>query len=965
MKRKLLVILVLLSLVCGVFSADEQEERLFIQAEGRFKSGEYSQAIDLYDELINEYPHSGYLADSQYRKAVGLYRLGMYEQSLTLFGTIEIKYRSTRYIGYVPFWKGIIYYFTGDYEESIKQLKAFISVDPVQYADEAHQYLAMSQQARDLPYNAIETLEKLLGHKESDIDRGYPVTMLSALYLKTDQSKKCLDLLVSLDRESFGDKWSARLDLYLAEAYWENGDKTKGEEIYLTLLEKDLDIVSVVLSRLFTIYQGDGREEERDKILKTAEEKLAGKPEILSEFWLRVGISAYREDKKDIAEDYFLKAWESGISGSMSRLIPLYYSECLFEKGNAVKALNIIDSFLAEKSDSGGDLIYRKITYYWNEKDYQSLEKILPGFLENYPDDSRYDEAAYLYASVLVRLEKFSQADEFITGFEKSSDGGEYEVHFLRIKAIIRQRKGNFKEAIQLLLKYNPLKPDDVQARVDLIKLYYQTGDYTAVIIETESLFTDFTDLNKGYFKQYILVSYLKALAYIQNGSNESALSALKPVSSSSLEKAGYKVLYPYYLYYAGWAYYRTGNYGQAQKLFAELIARNDNPFPDKTAYLAGWSSFLNNDFASAEKFFSYVPDNSTSFVKDRSRFMYGKSLAAQKKYSAAETVFEGLSKEIASVFADDAMFEHAAVLDSLKKPDEAVDLYLKVYQEYPVSTLAEESMFRRGEVLYKYAKYAEARNAYREYRTAYPEGKLVDAALFWGGLSAYENKEEYSAALLWEKLLTEYPGSNFRAEAVYRTADIYAADGELLRAQDLYQTVILEYPEVASAIEAEKKLQNILYQQLGQGGRQDELKDIIKKEKESSTKKGREAMIELARIYFAGGNRSKVSEAVSMMEKIIAERRSDQEDSATANYILGDYYLNDGNPLKAENYFKQSLLLAGNDRDLAARAMNSLARTAVMTGNISAANNLLDQMEKQFGKLDWVLEAERILEGK
>lgn len=798
--------------------ADDQDERLYFQAEGRFKSSEYIQAIGLYDELITDFPYSEYVADAQFRKAVALYRTGQIDEAHKLFEKIEIRYRSGRYIGYVPFWKGVIYYHKQDYAKSIEQFDAFLFADPLQYADEALQYLAMSQKAVQKNVEAMETLEKLLNKDELNIDRGYPVSLLASLYLRAGRSAECETMLEQLDMEALGPLWEPRLRLYLAEAKWNNGHREESEKIYKSLLSESTAILSVVLPRLFDIYRSGNRKVELDSILATAEEKLSGKPDILSEFWLRIGIDAYKRGEYNLAGTYLAKSWSSGNFEHMNGLVPLYYAEYLFKNDKANDAMNVIDSYLLQSSGYRELLIYRKIIHYWDTDNYTELEQLIPSFLKEFPGSPKYAEASYLYASALVKLNKMSLVSEVLIDIEQKNAAGKYEASFLRIKSVLQKRLGDYSSAITTLKTYTPMQPDDVYARVDLVKLYYETRNYTGVIIETDSLLSDVPAFQKEYYRQYILLSYLKGLAYIQNGSSRSAIDSFKPLSRESFEKTGYMLLYPYFLYYKGWAVYQEGNYSTAQALFAELLARDDNPFRDKVVYLAGWCAFLNSDFKSAESYFSISTDNADSFSSDRARYMYAKSLAAGGKDDAARAIFGGLAADAGSVFADDAMFEQANLLAKQGKVKDAVALYRKVYDQFPVSTLAEESMYRRGEVLYKNKDYAEARTVYRDYRIAFPKGKLADAALFQGGMSAFRLDESNAAALLWESLIEDYKKSTFRAEAAYRAADIFNKNGNFDKAKKLYQLLIIEYPDAAKAVDAETKLQKILYRETGNG---------------------------------------------------------------------------------------------------------------------------------------------------
>lgn len=957
MKR---VFLLLLLAACTItMHAQTQDERLFQQAETRFQNGEYSSALNLYNEILTDFKYFQYSADVQYRKAVCLYRLGKTEEAYILFGKVENKYRSSRFILYVPFWKGVISYSNSSYSDCITEINSFIENDTGDYTTEAYQYLAMAFSKSGNKEKAAASLEFLfqLDNELTAID--YPLVLLSSLYLQSRLYDKCITLLKDSISEKVSASWKPQIDLYLAEAYWGKGDKALTEALYKNLLNEDVEIVSVAMSRLFTIYQEAGRQEELDEILLSAEKKLAQRPDILSEFWLRIGISVYKEGKLQLSESYFQRAWSIGNFEKMSGLVPLYYSELQFDNEKPAKALSIIDSFTAESADNAELLYYRKIIYYWELRDYKTLEKRLSEFTVMFPAGKKFAEASYLYAYVLFFLGKIDDSMNVVTRINQQAAGAEYGIPFLRLKSVLQQRQGKFSEAIQSLRKYTPLSPKDVPARVDLIKLYFQSGDITSVLIETESLYSDFPQLKSGYFKHYILTSYLRGLAYIQKGSNSAALDSFDRISEESLVKSGYEALIPYYLYYNGWVLYRTGNYNKAKLIFGELSGRKNNPFPNKAIYLAGWCSFLDNDFSNAERYFSIAADRGAE--GERSRFMYGKSLAAQKKYDAAVNVFKKMGDSDSS-FADDALFEQSSLFVKMDKIDESAQVLKQIYSRFPKSSFAEESMFKRGQVFYENKRYSEARSAYRDYRVAYPNGSFVDSALYWGGVSAYSNSESFSAIILWKKILNEYSNSEFRSEVMYKTADLYHENGELDKARDLYKQLLIEFPEVAKAVKAENELQKILYIQLGQSEREEELSLVIKKEG-SASKKGREAMIALSWIYLINRNDSNnIISAIKMLEQVIEKGKNDPVSASDANYTLGNYYSTIGQYEKAEEYFYASLKIAENNSDLAARAVFRIAEVSVLTGNEKAAESAVNQQEIKYGTLDWVDEARKVL---
>jgi tetratricopeptide (TPR) repeat protein len=112
-----------LLLVPAFVFAQSADRRLFQDAENRFRSNDYEVALQKYDQLLETYPLSGYVPDSQFRRAVCLFRLDRPDEALEVFRLVEARYPSTRFLPFVPFWIGVISYNSGDYRAASEHLK--------------------------------------------------------------------------------------------------------------------------------------------------------------------------------------------------------------------------------------------------------------------------------------------------------------------------------------------------------------------------------------------------------------------------------------------------------------------------------------------------------------------------------------------------------------------------------------------------------------------------------------------------------------------------------------------------------------------------------------------------------------------------------------------------------------------------------------------------------------------------
>jgi TolA-binding protein len=123
----------------------------------------------------------------------------------------------------------------------------------------------------------------------------------------------------------------------------------------------------------------------------------------------------------------------------------------------------------------------------------------------------------------------------------------------------------------------------------------------------------------------------------------------------------------------------------------------------------------------------------------DKELFDSGMSLISEKKYDEAIVVFENLVDENnKSTLAPKALFETAKLYqgqvikhtngrESLLK---SVEIYKKIYDNYPASEEAENSLFMAGFILAnELTDLNAAKKTYELYLEKYPEGQLADDA--------------------------------------------------------------------------------------------------------------------------------------------------------------------------------------------------------------------------------------------
>ncbi len=944
--------------------AQRTDAELYREAESRFRSKEYAFALDRYGKLIQDYPRSPLIPDAQFRSAVSLFRIGQQNEGLELFQKIQERYSSTRFIVFVPFWIGVIEYNNGNFNAAAKALGTYLEAGEPSLLRQARLYLAICENELGEIDSAASQLERLVYDNFDAKSEAYALTFLTSIYVKQGKYSEALELTYSTMASSLGGTDLLRMQLYRAESLWNTDRRPDARLIYDSLAQAPVEISSIAYQRLFAYHQVSGDEDALQKVVLDAETELAGYSSILAEFWLRIGIESYLQGKSDLAKSYFQRIWNMRDRIPISGLVAVYLAEIESENEKIDEALWYLSSYLEHSSDRRELITYKIGAIHLKAGRLEQAASAFSSFLSEYPTSGTYAEAAYQNAYSLYRLGNFKPALELTENILSSARGGALTSSFLLLKSVLYKLSGDLEAATKSLQEYLPLNEGDVQARMDLIKLYFRLGDFRMVLAEIEEVLETepFDDPTSPYF---LLARYMYGLAYISQQDYVRAVEILSTLTLDQVRAAELLSIYPYILYYRGWALYRSGNYSRAEEDFSALMdGVPEHDLQPWAAYLAGWCAYIQGDYQQAGTYLLKMARDANEELRTKSEFMYAKTLLKLEKIDEAAILFENIHLgNPRSELSDDALFEYAGALTALEQLDNGVEVYLKVWQEYPGSLLAEESLYRRGEILFSAERYESSRDAFYQYRLRFPKGSLYDAALYWGGLAAYESGEAFGAVLLWEKLIESHQESAFRADSLLRTAEIYEDSGDFRKALNFYGELATVYPEEADAVSAGLRSEKLRFLILGQGEQEAEL-SAIKSQDGTESQSGRDAVYELARIYIYKSG-SKQNLAPELLDVLITQTDTDPVNAAKAHYLYGEYYYRKNELQKAAQSFLQTVLANPADRDLSAQALFRAAEMATFSGNKKDAETLVARIESMFPSSSWVEEGKKLLEDR
>ena len=159
----------------------------------------------------------------------------------------------------------------------------------------------------------------------------------------------------------------------------------------------------------------------------------------------------------------------------------------------------------------------------------------------------------------------------------------------------------------------------------------------------------------------------------------------------------------------------------------------------------------------------------------------------------------------------------------------------------------------------------------------------------------------------------------------------------------------------------AATRAEEIRFLLLGLSSREAELSATISREGGAGSRAGRDAMLELARLYISDDS-SPTDLAFQMLQEIVAT--NDAVTTARGRFLLGEYYVRRGNPPSAVQEFLLAALANPADRDQVAESLYRAAEMTKLAGDVAQTRELARRLAESFPDSQWVDRAAELVEG-
>lgn len=935
--------------------ADESE--LIKEAAQRMSEGEYELAMQVYDAFITRYPNSESIADVHYGRGVSLYYLGRYEEALGTFDLIENRYGLASFRDELPYWTGLVRYQLGDYQAAALDFKRFTSsgAEPgLRPQALLHHGLAELRSGRVAAAQA--PLAELLRQSEdvNNATLAYAAALLAHSYLAGGQHEELIAFASGLPAASYPQGYRDQLLFYQAEALWALDRIESATAIYRQLVGADPEIGAPAHRRLFAAARRSGDIDAMQSWTDSAESRFASSPEILIEFWLRLGIENYERGADQLAELFLRRVWDRELAaGRTEGTAPLYLAKALMladaSSGDdpLAEAKEVLERLieLAPGRSAEARLMLGGIAL--EERRFAEAAALYNDFGRRYPASARRAEAAYLAAYAFYRAGDLSNAAGAAEGARNIVKGSEYHDDLLRLRANLARSDGRPEIALQRLDELIELLPGEAPAQIDRMKLAFDVGDHVAVIQYADYLRAAFPDLAVTDPVADAVAAYLQGVSEIALKRYHNGIELLRRPGLQRAMGAELANLAADADYWLGWALYRLGEFAQAVAVLEPR--RND----DEALYLAAWAYYSGERFEEAAVRFGELAERAGAGLAGNALYLYAKSLRNLGRVADAQRSYRDVWERFpADDIADDALFEYAETAAEAGDAERAVTAFETLVERYPDSALRAEALFRSAESLFDEGHYRRAKDGFFRYRQEYPTGESVPAALYWGGMAAHRLEERPAAELLWSSLVERFPDSTFQPDALNLLADVYEAEANYRAALQSLEQLMARHPEQAAALGAEDRMAELRLRMSGLTGTEAELSASVARLGGDATAEGRKAMLELARLYVLDRT-APVDRAFGLLQDVISTARN-SDVLANAHFLLGQYYLRRQDPSSAAQSFLDAALVDGAGEDVRVEAIYRSANAEAQAGRPDAARALAQRILDNFPDSPW-----------
>ena len=825
---------------------------LFNEVNIAFKNQFYPGTVEKADLMQKLYPNSVYNQKVLAIKGEAYIRMGQYDQAVdTLEDAVLHMHTGSQEFSHCLYLLGLAYMEKKDYVKALNNLyKACTVALADKKMDYYHPAIFTSAKIYYLTENyakALPLFEQSLQYRSAFSKKEYEELLQKYMLCsnKSGNPQKTLELFNQFSPSTFEPFLYNSFKLYVAEACELLEKNNEAYDYYCQVVESgDQTLAVIALKKAYVLSEKKNIGVNPGDVFSKTVETFSDNPELVNEFWIRLGIDEYNNKNFKKAESYFSN------DKNASPLVSIYRAKIILDSDSSVSAAKEAEKLLAASEADLENSSFPEITssYYsvllqckiqsgdWNA---------IPSVYEKIPSPSVRDD--YIISAYYYRREDYSKV---------LPDSG-------LLYASALARSSHTEEAAAAF---------EALDEKNLLTAEY-SAEYAKVLFSLKRFSEAYTQSLRSSDSQR---EYLSGLCQINMKNWTTAKNHFALYIKALSGDATFNRLV---FFYKGYAEYCLSEFKNAYSSFVRFCSeasddfrkykRSASEYASKCALQAG---DVKNAALQAENVMKY----SEGTEEIRAAIVFASDVFTDSgDYQHAVALLSPYSLE-KNDFAVESLFRIARIYERQGDIEKADANYSMVFNKYPQSVYAEEAMYRPGELYYARENFALAFNRFNAYIYQYVNGRFVEAALFFGGDSAFRLGEINRAILLNKTLLQRYPDSVYAYGASKNLMDAYYEQEAYQQAIELARQLIKDYSVQAATDEIGEKLAEM--EKIVKGTDRRIAKKQLEFEKLGgrNTLKGRIAGSELVKLY--ADDPALEAEALKLALSLLEKQNDDSE---------------------------------------------------------------------------------------
>lgn len=941
MKRTKIFLCVLAFMQLSLFSAAATDASLFGEVNAAYKSSAWPGAIDYADTLVSQYPRSPFIAKALSLKAESLYHLGRVEEACGVFEeAISLASDDGELLVRDYYWLGRMYLMRQKLSSAQKNFVRGAAVYRERFSSNSDMgktsrfyFLNVLWGGRAFYWDgkykeAVLPFEEVIisGSHYSNSEYAETLSMIYDCYLETKNYKKLLVLHQRLpeNHAAISDELRGLLNLLSGDAQYSLKQYRQAYDTYCKVLTGDDSVLaSVALQKAYSVASGHPREvgEEPGAVLSNARDGLDEYPELLEEFWTRLGVDAFENGDFSKANSYFENA-EKESTDAYTALIGLYKAEMAPDL-----ALTIISDYYqkcdianaASPSSEYAKAYECAFTKWYAVAENWEQVKVHAKNALSMNGSPAQSKAQIVYWDALASY-NLGNLEETRTKIlaQTFPEGTELWADSRLLMAQVLYKQGRTLNALRMYEEVNrdfPLKKGDL---ADYSKLLFADGQMGASY--RQSLLADIPD---GW--------YMTALSSFNRREWETS----ERYFTKYLEKKNQKNT-SYAKFYIGYVHYKLGLLDMAVRELSDFISENpSHPLLWNGCMTATNCAVQLSDLNKAASFAkSAIGAAQTVSQKENAITLCASVLADNKKYEEAAAVLAESTKQNDD-FGVVARYQLAEIYARNEKLSKSDSLYAEIENKFSSHALADDASYRRGELFYTRENYSQAVKGFLNYQKKFPRGKYLDASYFYCADSYARENKSARAVLQYEALISTMPQSPYIYNAKKNLVVLNRSLGEYSQALSIAESLLADFPQASDSDGIPDQIAELRQLASGINEKMLSLQKAYDAAGKSDSAEGRAAGADLAEYLYESVNTKK--DGYSLAKELYAKADASSpkgEESAVA--------------------VRCAMIVAGylrdqNDNSTAASSYLDAARHARASGNSQTAERALYSATEAF----------------